>query len=158
MNEDDVILVSQEGQEFKIEYKALKLIPTAHNIVLDSGTGIKVPVPIQGKILQKCVEYCQHHANDVKPEQENKSANPFVFSEWDVDFMKINVEDHVQLISAANYLAIPNLLDLAVKTMAKILVSKGDPKNIKEFFGVKREFTPEEYEAVRKENKWCEER
>jgi len=55
-----------------------------------------------------------------------------------------------QLILAANYLDIKPLLNLLCKWVALQLAGK-TPEQIRAYFGVFREFTPEEVETVKKE-------
>jgi hypothetical protein len=61
-----------------------------------------------------------------------------------------------ELTLAANYLDIKGLLDLVCKTVANMIKGK-TPKQIRQTFNIKNDFTPEEEEQVRKENVWCEE-
>ena len=55
---------------------------------------------------------------------------------------------------AANYLNIKSLLDLVCQTVADMIKNKS-PQQIREIFNIKNDFTPEEEEAIRKENEWA---
>lgn len=57
---------------------------------------------------------------------------------------------------AANYLNIKSLLDLTCAKVASMIKGKS-PEQIREMFGIENDFTPEEEEKIREENKWCEE-
>ena len=57
---------------------------------------------------------------------------------------------------AANYMDIKPLLDLACAKVASMIKGK-TPEEIRKRFNIKNDFTPEEEEAVRAENKWAEE-
>jgi S-phase kinase-associated protein 1 len=76
---------------------------------------------------------------------------------WDLDFCKVDQPTLFELILAANYLDIKELLDLTCKTVANMIKGK-TPEEIRKTFNIKNDFTPEEEEQVRKENEWCEER
>lgn len=58
------------------------------------------------------------------------------------------------LITAANYLNIPSLMDLTAQAIADKIKGK-TPQQIREIFKIKNDFTPEEEEEVRKENAWA---
>jgi S-phase kinase-associated protein 1 len=61
------------------------------------------------------------------------------------------------VILGANYLDSKKLLDCTCKNVAGMIKGK-TPEQIREIFGIKNDFTPEEEEQVRKENAWCEEK
>lgn len=60
------------------------------------------------------------------------------------------------IIVAANYLDIPGLLEVGIKTLAHSIKGK-EPAEIRAFFGIHREFTPEEEEQFYNENPWAKE-
>jgi S-phase kinase-associated protein 1 len=57
-------------------------------------------------------------------------------------------------MQAANYLDIKPLLDVTCKTVSNMIKGK-TPEEIRKTFNIKNDFTPEEEEAIRKENEWC---
>jgi len=61
-----------------------------------------------------------------------------------------------ELILAANYMDIKPLLDLTCAKVASMIKGK-TPEQIRKTFNIQNDFTPEEEEAVRAENKWAEE-
>lgn len=65
--------------------------------------------------------------------------------------------DIFEMILAANYLDMKDILSAMCKHVANYLKGKS-PEEIRQLFGLKNDFTPEEEEQVRKENEWCEER
>ncbi|KAJ1983024.1 hypothetical protein H4R33_004922 [Dimargaris cristalligena] len=77
--------------------------------------------------------------------------------DWDREFCNVDQGTLYELILAANYLDIKPLLDLTCLTVANMIKGKM-PDEIRRTFNVKNDFTPEEEEAVRKENEWCEDR
>ncbi|CAG8505383.1 3216_t:CDS:2 [Acaulospora morrowiae] len=55
---------------------------------------------------------------------------------------------------AANYLEIKKLLDYGCKTVANMIKGKS-PEEIRSTFSLTGEFSPEEEEAIRRENEWA---
>lgn len=162
MSDDDVVILqSMDGQEFRMEVKVAKMSETIKNLIEDAGVDHVVPLPnVTGKIFAKVVEYCKYHTEhpvSVVTEEKEKRIDDDIIG-WDLDFT-VNVDQQTlfELILAANYLDIKDLLDMLCKTIAKQLVGK-TPQQIKDMFGIKVDFTPEEEEQVRRENDWCEEK
>ena len=62
----------------------------------------------------------------------------------------------VFVFQAANYMDIKPLLDLTCAKVASMIKNKS-PEQIRKTFNIQNDFTPEEEEAVRAENKWAEE-
>jgi len=118
-----------------------------------------IPLPnVTGAILNKVLEYCKYHFEhpsppvDEKDEKRTDNIEP-----WDQEFCKVEQGTLFDLILAANYLDIKPLLDVTCKTVANMIKGK-TPEEIRKTFNIKNDFTPEEEEAVRKENEWCEEK
>ncbi|KAK7270000.1 hypothetical protein RIF29_22853 [Crotalaria pallida] len=73
---------------------------------------------------------------------------------WDADFANVDQATLYDLIMAANYLDIKSLLDLICQTVADMIKGKS-PEEIRKIFNIKNDFTPEEEEEIKKENKWA---
>jgi S-phase kinase-associated protein 1 len=74
---------------------------------------------------------------------------------WYADF--IDKENHnkvFDLIIAANYLDIKNLLDLGCAKIATLIKVREAPE-IRELFGIENDFTPEEEAKIIEENNWA---
>ena len=78
-------------------------------------------------------------------------------SEWYANFITQFEQGALfELILAANYMDIKPLLNLACATVASMIKGK-TPEQIRKAFNIVNDFTPEEEQKVREENKWCEE-
>merc|ERR1711916_387803 len=77
-----------------------------------------------------------------------------VLDDLDAEFCKVDQDELLALILAANYLDIKPLLDLTCKTVAN-LIKGTTPEQIRQTFNIKNDFTPEEEEQIRKWNGWC---
>ena len=102
-------------------------------------------------ILEKVIEYLQKHAEFDKTgsSQEDKDT-------WDKKYVEVEDEVLFNLILAANFLDIKDLLDMTCKTVAEYIKQCKTPEEVRQSFNIPNDFTPEEEEEVRKENAWCE--
>jgi len=119
-----------------------------------------IPVPnVKGDVLKQVVDYMKYHADKPPKEIEKplKSANmaEVVSDNWDAEFVEVDQERLFELILAANYMDIKPLLDLTCAKVASMIKGK-TPEQIRKTFNIQNDFTPEEEEAVRAENKWAE--
>ncbi|KAJ3326617.1 Skp1- protein [Blyttiomyces sp. JEL0837] len=91
------------------------------------------------------------------PEEESKPKSSDDIEDSDREFMQVDQGTLFELILAANYLDMKNLLDLGCKTVANMIKGKS-VEEIRKTFNIVNDFTPEEEEQIRKENEWCEDR
>ncbi|GAU31543.1 hypothetical protein TSUD_333190 [Trifolium subterraneum] len=68
--------------------------------------------------------------------------------------MKIDSATLFELVRAANYLNIKNLLNLTCNTVAEMIKGK-TAEEIRNTFNIKNDFSAEEEEEIRKENEWA---
>ena len=88
-----------------------------------------------------------------------------VICEWDRAFLTADLikggdeAQHGRLIDAitiANLLHAGGLLELCCSAVASMIKDKS-PRQIRALFNIENDFTPEEEERIREENRWCEE-
>ncbi|KAJ8452969.1 hypothetical protein Cgig2_014732 [Carnegiea gigantea] len=142
-----VTLNSSDGETFEVEEAVLLQSQTIKHMIEDDCANNAIPLPnVTGKTLSKIIEYCKKHvtANASAATSEDLKA-------WDADFVKVDQNTLFDMILAANYLDIKSLLDLTCQTVADMIKSK-TPEEIRKIFNIKNDFTPEEEEAIRKEN------
>lgn len=161
MGDSDILtLQSADGENFQVEVEVAKKSETIKNLIEDAGTDSPIPLPnVTGKILTKVVEYCKYHHEhpELATKKEGEDEKAEEICGWDLDFCKLDQSTLFDLILAANYLDVKELLTLSCKTVANMIKGK-TPEEIRKLFNITKEFTPEEEEQVRKENEWCEER
>ena len=161
MEDDDIELklLSQDMQVFTIKKDIAMMSAMIKAMWTGDKTETRIPLPnIRGTILKKVVIYMEYHYTNPPKEIEKplKSANMReVVSEWDADFVEVDQETLFELILAANYLDIKPLLDLTCAKVASMIKGK-TPQEIRQRFNLQNEFSPEEEEAIRAENKWAE--
>jgi len=135
------------------------------NLIEDLGdeavAGTPIPLPnVNHAVLQKVVEWCEHHRNDVAQSGDDDNDNrkkTTDIEEWDQKFMQVDQEMLFEIILAANYMDIKSLLDVGCKTVANMIKGKS-PEEIRKTFNITNDFTPEEEEQIRRENEWAEDR
>lgn len=107
--------------------------------------------------MTKVIQYCQYHKGKEILEIEKPLRKPLdqVVCDWDYKFIDKDNSTIVELIMAANYMNINSLMDLACAKISVIIKGKS-PEQIRQIFGIENDFTPEEEQKIREENKWCE--
>eukprot|EP00026_Physarum_polycephalum_P017587 Phypoly_transcript_18856.p1 GENE.Phypoly_transcript_18856~~Phypoly_transcript_18856.p1 ORF type:complete len:166 (-),score=50.42 Phypoly_transcript_18856:143-640(-) len=154
-------LESSDNKVFTVPTVVAQQSVTIKNMLEDIGDGADAPIPlpnVTGYILEKVIDYLVHHHEHPEPTPDEKDEKRTDnISGWDKDFCNVDQPTLFELILAANYLDIKPLLDVTCKTVANMIKGK-TPEEIRKTFNIKNDFTPEEEEAIRKENEWCEEK
>lgn len=126
-------LQSSDGS-LVVDRKIIIQSMTIKNMLEDVDDISTIPLPnISTNILEKVIEYCTH------PSEE--------------EYCNIDHITLFQLILAANYLDIKNLMDVTCKTVANMIRGK-TPDEIRTLFNINKDFSPEEEEQIRLENEW----
>ncbi|KAL3761331.1 hypothetical protein ACHAWU_000465 [Discostella pseudostelligera] len=159
----NVNLVSKEGESFTVETEVARMSELVRAMLDDDcdDDGVtEIPLPnVKAAVLRKVIEFCQHHRTEPMTEIEKplKSAQMAeVVQKWYADFVAVEQVLLFELILAANYMDIKPLLDLTCATVASMIKGK-TPEEIRKTFNIANDFSPEEEQQVREENKWCEE-
>lgn len=154
-----LLLVAQDQQEFTVTREVAMMSELVRTMWEGDKSEKKIPLQnVKSNILKKVIEYMQyHHKNPPKEiEKPLKSANMReVVNDWDAQFVEVDQETLFELILSANYMDIKPLLDLTCAKVASMIKGK-TPEEIRRRFNIVNDFTPDEEEAVRAENKWAE--
>ncbi|KAI5596687.1 hypothetical protein POPTR_002G018700v4 [Populus trichocarpa] len=147
-------LKSSDGEAFEVDEAVALESQTIKHMIEEDCADNAIPLPnVTSKILSKVIEYCKKHVETPKSDDRPSSADDDLKS-WDAEFVKVDQATLFDLILAANYLNIKNLLDLTCQTVADMIKGK-TPEEIRKTFNIKNDFTPEEEEEVRRENQWA---
>lgn len=76
----------------------------------------------------------------MKAEDEKDDKRTDDICGWDLDFCKVDQPVLFEMILAANYLDIKDLLDLTCKTVANMIKGK-TPEEIRKTFNIKNDFS-----------------
>ena len=158
-------LQSNDGEIFSVDIKIAKMSKTIKTMLEDLGLEDAdeetVPLPnVTSDILKKIINWSTHHKDDKVDEDDDdeyKERRSDDISHWDVDFFKVDQSTLFEIILAANYLDIKDLLEIGCKTVANMMKGK-TADEIRKIFNIENDLTPEEEEQIRKENEWCEEK
>lgn len=107
-------------------------------------------------ILDKVVIFLNKHRDD--PMKDIPKPIPTadireLVSEWDANYIDLEQEQLYKVILAANYLDIPQLLDLGITKFCCMIKDK-DVDQVKEMLNIDKGITPEEERLVRERNDW----
>ncbi|KAK9813982.1 hypothetical protein WJX73_007845 [Symbiochloris irregularis] len=151
-----VKLNSSDDQSFEVDKEVAYQSETVKNMIEDlNDETTNVPLPnVSGRILAKVIEYCKYHADVKAKDGEKPAKSEDDVKNFDTEFVKVDQGTLFELILAANYLNIKNLLDLTCLTVANMIKGK-TPEEIRKTFNIENDFTPEEEEEVRRENQWA---
>ncbi|KAJ0116428.1 hypothetical protein N8I77_008228 [Diaporthe amygdali] len=147
--------------DLPVAERSILLKNLIEDLGLEAATTQPVPLPnVTQPVLEKIVEWCNHHRNDPLPTQDDDSESrkkTTEIDEWDQKYMQVDQEMLFEIILAANYMDIKALLDVGCKTVANMIKGKS-PEEIRKTFNITNDFTPEEEEQIRRENEWAEDR
>lgn len=154
-----ITLRSSDGEEFEVEEAVANQSEMLANMIEDGCFDGGIPLPnVTGKVLAKILEYCTKHADfaAAKPAGDDGSrpATKEEIASWDADYISVDQDVLYDIIVASNYLNIKNLLDLGCQRAADMIKDR-NPDEIRRWFKIKNDFTPEEEEEIRRENSWA---
>lgn len=89
---------------------------------LDVTDDVILPInSIDDKTFTKIIEFCNHYKDD---NSEVKDFDPKDLTEWDQEFTDIPIAELKELVIAANFLDIKDLVNVCCKTYANHLKGK----------------------------------
>ena len=156
---EKVKLLCQESDEVEVDREVAEKSLLIKGIIDDSGIDEQIPLPnVKRPILEKVITFCTHLKDHAAPEIEKplRSENmASVVDVWYADYINLEQEILFELILASNYLDIKPLLELACAKVASLIKNKSI-EEIRKFFNIENDFTPEEEAQIMEENKWAE--
>ena len=166
--EEMVKLLPMKGnpdkKPFEIELKYAEESITIKNLVDDTGIVAEIPLnDVSHEVLNVVMEFAKYQVDHPQApkgdgEEAEQDFNTTELKGWYLDYStKLQADQSIlfETVLAANYLDMPNLLDMTCGVIAGMIKGK-TPEEIRQTFNIENDFTPEEEEQVRKENEWCE--
>merc|ERR1711978_692643 len=160
-------LQSSDGKTFPIDLKIAKLSVTIKTMFEDLGMDLEndsneaVPLTnVTAVVLEKVIEWAENHITEANVKVvPTDRITWYPLSDFNKKFFQsLDQQMLFDIILAANYLDIEDLLALGTKTIADSIKACKDADEIRKKFNVENDFTEEELEQVKKENEWAEEK
>ncbi|PWA64561.1 SKP1-like protein 1A [Artemisia annua] len=146
-----VSVMTSDGVTFELDEEVAMQSLAIKNMIEDGCADAVIPLPkVNSDILSKVIEYCKKHAESSK---KTEQAAEDELKEFDAEFSRPDRPDMFDIIEATNYLNMEKLQDLMCQSVANWMKGK-PPKEIRKYFNITNDFTPEEEAEVRKENYW----
>ena len=148
-------LKSNDGQVFEVDENILEKSSVLKNLANDfQEPEYELPTnEVNGKTLSKIIDYLKEY-KDKKPKEIPKPLPnddlESIISKWDAQFiMPLSLEECVDIVNAANFLDIPDLVNLSSARLAFELINC-PIEEAKKKFGVVDDMTIEEMEGTDK--------
>eukprot|EP01066_Platyproteum_vivax_P020529 Platyproteum_vivax@DN8448_c0_g1_i1.p1 len=152
-------LVSRDDKKFTVDAEVAALSAILRNMIEESSADEEIPLPnVRGEMLEKVLSYCEYHRDKPAKELPRPLLPPVLgdhVDEFDVAFVDVDVQVLYEYVIVANYLDIKPLLDLCCAKMATMMKGKSI-EEVRQLFNIVNDFTPEEENKIRMENRWCD--
>ncbi|KAM7520284.1 hypothetical protein LguiB_019246 [Lonicera macranthoides] len=135
-----VTLKSSDEQEFIVEESVAVQSDMIKNIIEDCGFNLISLPNVNGKTLYKVMQYCTKHTTN--------------YDDDDDEFLDVDQSIPYDLLMAANYLNIKDLLEKICEKIAGMIEGKS-VEEIRKTFEIENDFEPEQEKEIRSENPWA---
>ncbi|XVE53427.1 hypothetical protein DITRI_Ditri03aG0002300 [Diplodiscus trichospermus] len=151
-----ITLRTADNHEFEVDEAIAMEFGTVKTFFDENPDASREPIPlpnISSQYLSIIIEYCKSHlAFRVR---ESSSSVEDGAKAYDEELIKsLDNESLKELILAANYLNIKDMLDMLNQGVADRIKNKS-VEYVRRFFGIENDYTPEEEAAVRAQNEWA---
>ncbi|XP_044313455.1 S-phase kinase-associated protein 1-like [Drosophila rhopaloa] len=94
---------------------------------------------VKSTTFEKVLSWAKQHKDDLKTTEDDECNEDSTkeISSWDAKFLEVDNGTLFEIILAANYLEIPELLQLTCKAVANSIKGKS-PDDIRKFFNIKQ--------------------
>ncbi len=149
-------LLASDGERFEVSAEVANqsnLLKALLENVDEHDNDIPIPA-VTGPTLKRVIEHATRHC---APIDKNIKAGDeaAALEQWDKTFLgELSKQEVDDLLIASNYLDMANLLNLLCKHVAEIIKTM-DVQEIRDYFGMPSDLTPEEQAQIEEETKWC---
>lgn len=141
-----VQLFTGDGSFFSVEEDVARQSEVISTIIEDMGFEDPIPVPnVESKILDHILQFCEFYSKH-QLEEEAK--------EFDSLFFDKDIDTIIHILTAANFLNIPLLLNKSSMAVANLIRGRS-PGELRTLLRIKKEYTKEEMDTIMHENRWA---
>lgn len=150
----------KDGDVLEVNVEAANHSALIKGLIEDGGTDDEIPIAqVTKPVMEKVIVFCEKlretaPAEIEKPLSSNDLAQ--VVDAWSAEYVDVDQEMLFEIVMAANYLDIKPLLELSCAKVASLIKGKSI-QEIRQFFQIENDFSPEEEAQVMEENRWAEE-
>ncbi|XVF63157.1 hypothetical protein PTKIN_Ptkin09bG0066200 [Pterospermum kingtungense] len=145
-----IILRTADKEEFEVDEAIAMEFGTVKSFFEENPDASEEPVPlpnVSSQCLLTIIEYFKSRGGSSSAEDEAKAYNE--------EFVKARDNESIkELILAANYLNIKDMLDMLTQAVADRIKNKS-VEYVRRFFGVENDYSPEEEAELRSRNEWA---
>jgi len=138
-------IITSDGKSIFVPAIVISKINLIKNTVEDVGNEDMIPIPVSSNILEKIVGYYSY---------KNDTIDFADIEEHNNKFFDIPVDELFDIITTANFLDAPDILDASCDAAAHLLRNK-TPDEIRKILNITSVYTPEEEAEIIKENSWA---
>ena len=157
---EQVKLLCNDGEVVEVPQNVAEKSVLIKGLIEDSGVEEEIPLPqVKKAVLEKIIVFCERLLDHQPPEIDkplSHSDMAQVVDQWHADYINLEQEELFELVMAANYLDIKPLLELSCAKVASQIKNKSVVE-IRKYFNIENDFTPEEEAQIQEENRWAEE-
>ncbi|KAI0530912.1 hypothetical protein KFK09_000460 [Dendrobium nobile] len=136
-------LKGSDGKKVVVEEEVAMMSETLSHIIEDNLARNVIPISnVTSTVLSYVFQYCKRHLTMDDLE------------DFDNEFVDVDVDTLYDLLMAANYLNVKDLLDLVCRKVADLIRGK-TPEEIRLTFNIENDLTPEQEEEIRQEHSWA---
>lgn len=155
--EEMLVFVSLEGNRMNVPQKIAMMSQLVKTMNEGDRETKEIPLTnIRTEILEKVIAFMTHYADSAPKEIEKplKTTNlADAVPAWDAEFVEVDKTTLYDLVTAANFMDVKPLLELACAKVA-IIIKQHSPDLIKNLFTLAKDLTPEEKKALEEETKF----
>ncbi len=145
--------------DITVATKSSYIEKTVSDLCQNGETELSLTFPHSHKSIEKLIEYMTYYTQYPMPQPykyvDGKTDWETQLCEWDKQFINFdNRFEFFEFFNLVNVVGMPSLMSLAAMTCAK-QINGMTVEEMRSYFNVENDFTPEEEEELRKEFSWA---